>query len=174
MTAVHVRYRGAFAYVDGELAGGERLPLMRLRYGGSAHRWGTAIYMASTDSYQNQIWFSDQRWPMISNALHRGGHRLTRDALAARLREDGHSVRNSRLTPLLQALRSDSASRPGPAAAAQFAPARAYGAECQPQYLTKPRGGLDPRGGIQSDGVADGVPDGPGDLGRAGVDDHGT
>lgn len=58
LTTVHVRYRGLFAFVDGELAGGERLPLMRLRYGGSVHRWGTAIYVASTDSYENQIWFS--------------------------------------------------------------------------------------------------------------------
>ena len=31
---------------------------MRLRYGGSAHRWGTAIYVASKDSYEDQIWFS--------------------------------------------------------------------------------------------------------------------
>jgi hypothetical protein len=58
LTTVYVRYRGQFAYVDGELAGGDRLPLMRLRYGGSAHRWGTAIYVASTDSYQNQIWLT--------------------------------------------------------------------------------------------------------------------
>jgi hypothetical protein len=58
LTTVHVRYRGQFAYVDGELADGERLPLMRLRYCGSAHRWGTAIYVASKDSYENQIWFN--------------------------------------------------------------------------------------------------------------------
>jgi hypothetical protein len=31
---------------------------MRLRYGGSAHRWGNAIYTASTNSYEDQIWFS--------------------------------------------------------------------------------------------------------------------
>ena len=58
LTEVHVRYRGQFAYVEGELADGERLPLMRLRYGGSAHRWGTAIYVASKDSYEDQIWFN--------------------------------------------------------------------------------------------------------------------
>jgi hypothetical protein len=58
LAAVHVRYRGQFAYVDGELTNGERQPLMRLRYGGSAHRWGTAIYVASKDSYEDQIWFS--------------------------------------------------------------------------------------------------------------------
>jgi hypothetical protein len=57
LTTVHVRYRGQFAYVDCELTDGERLPLMRLCYGGSIHGWGTAIYVASTNSYQNQIWF---------------------------------------------------------------------------------------------------------------------
>jgi hypothetical protein len=58
LTAVHVRYRAPFAYVDGELNGGVRLPLMRMRYGGSADRWGTAIYVESTDSYEDQIWFT--------------------------------------------------------------------------------------------------------------------
>lgn len=58
LAAVHVRYHGQFAYVEGELTGGERLPLMRLRYGGSAHRWGTAIYVAGTNSYEGQVWFS--------------------------------------------------------------------------------------------------------------------
>jgi hypothetical protein len=58
LAQVHVRFRGQFAYVAGELADGEQMPLMRLRYGGSAHRWGTAIYVASTDSYEDQIWFS--------------------------------------------------------------------------------------------------------------------
>lgn len=58
LAAVHVRYRAHFAYVAGELADGEQLPLMRLRYGGSAHRWGTAIYVASKDSYEDQTWFT--------------------------------------------------------------------------------------------------------------------
>ena len=55
---VHLRYRGQFAYVTGELTDGEQLPLMRLRYGGSAHHWGTAIYVASKNSYEDQIWFT--------------------------------------------------------------------------------------------------------------------
>jgi hypothetical protein len=58
LTTVHVRYRGQFAYVTGELTNDEQVPLMRLRYGGSAHRWGTAIYVASTNSYESQVWFS--------------------------------------------------------------------------------------------------------------------
>jgi hypothetical protein len=41
-----------------ELADGEQIALMRLRYGGSASRWGTAIYVASKDSYEDQIWFN--------------------------------------------------------------------------------------------------------------------
>jgi hypothetical protein len=58
LTTVHVRYHGQFAYIVGELADGDRLPLMRLRYGGSAHRWGSAIYVASNNSYEDQIWFT--------------------------------------------------------------------------------------------------------------------
>lgn len=54
---VQVRYRGQFAYVIATLAEGELVPLMRLRYGGSAHRWGTAIYVASRNSYEDQPWF---------------------------------------------------------------------------------------------------------------------
>lgn len=46
------------------------------------------------------------------DSLHREGHRLTRDGLVARLRDNGHPVRNSRLTPLLQALRSESTTPP--------------------------------------------------------------
>jgi hypothetical protein len=45
------------------------------------------------------------------DALHQDGKPLTRDALAARLRAAGHPVRYSRLTPLLQALRADPATR---------------------------------------------------------------
>lgn len=53
--SVTVRYRGPFAYIDGELADGELLPLMRLRYGGSATRWGFAIYSASNNGYRDSI-----------------------------------------------------------------------------------------------------------------------
>ena len=43
------------------------------------------------------------------DALIRVGQPLTRDALAARLRQAGHPICYSRLTPLLQALRAESA-----------------------------------------------------------------
>lgn len=58
LARVHVRYRAQFAYVEGELAGGERLPLMRLRYGGSAHYWGLAIHTPSTGGYEAAMWFT--------------------------------------------------------------------------------------------------------------------
>ena len=41
LSSVTARYRGPFAYLDGQLPDGEILPLMRLRYGGSAARWGS-------------------------------------------------------------------------------------------------------------------------------------
>src|SRR5205814_8899080 len=55
LTDLTVRYHGAFAYVDGHLADGTTLPLCRLRYGGSAHPWGLAIYRASHDDYEDSI-----------------------------------------------------------------------------------------------------------------------
>lgn len=53
LTHVAVRFRGQFAYISAELPDGEILPLCRLRYGGSATRWGFAIYRASHDDYQD-------------------------------------------------------------------------------------------------------------------------
>jgi hypothetical protein len=55
LTGLHVRYHGQFAYVEGELADGQRLPLIRLRYGGSASTWGFGLYLASSGKYENQI-----------------------------------------------------------------------------------------------------------------------
>jgi hypothetical protein len=58
LAQVHTRYRAQFAYIEAALTDGERLPLLRLRYGGSAHRWGLAIYLASNNGYEDQIWFT--------------------------------------------------------------------------------------------------------------------
>ncbi|MFI6601122.1 hypothetical protein ACIBHX_33155 [Nonomuraea sp. NPDC050536] len=55
LAALYVRYHGQFAYVEGELAGGDQLPLLRLRYGGSASTWGFGLYLASSGKYENQI-----------------------------------------------------------------------------------------------------------------------
>jgi hypothetical protein len=52
LTDLHIRHRGAFAYVTGELHDGTTFPLFRLRYNGSATIWGIAIYRASHDDYE--------------------------------------------------------------------------------------------------------------------------
>lgn len=55
LDSVDVRFRGAFAYVTARMPDGDTMPLMRLRYGGSAARWGSAIYLASKDGYQDSV-----------------------------------------------------------------------------------------------------------------------
>jgi hypothetical protein len=55
LTAVSVRYRSVFAYIDGHRHDGTILPLCRLRYNGSASIWGFAIYLASSDRYEDNI-----------------------------------------------------------------------------------------------------------------------
>lgn len=52
---LNVRYRGSFAYIDGTTTDGDSLPLCRLRYLGSPHVWGFAIYLASKDGYEDSI-----------------------------------------------------------------------------------------------------------------------
>ncbi len=55
LTRVQVTYRGAFGYITGVLRDGQRIPLCRLRYGGSAHSFGFAIYSAAHDRYQEAV-----------------------------------------------------------------------------------------------------------------------
>ena len=55
LTSVDVRHRANFSYVDGVLTDGTVTKLCRLRYGGSAHQWGFAIYRASHDDYAEPI-----------------------------------------------------------------------------------------------------------------------
>jgi len=52
---VQARYRGSFAYVTGVLPDDEQIPLFRLRYGGSAHSFGFAIYSAARDRYEDAV-----------------------------------------------------------------------------------------------------------------------
>jgi hypothetical protein len=47
-----VHYRGQFAYLNAA-TDEEILQLCRLRYTGSPHRWGFAIYLASRDRYED-------------------------------------------------------------------------------------------------------------------------
>ena len=53
LAGVDVRFRANFAYVDGLYGNGDTIKLCRLRYGGSAHTWGFAIYRASHDDYED-------------------------------------------------------------------------------------------------------------------------
>ena len=55
LTAVTVTHRGPFTYLTATLPDGEQLPLCRLRYNGSASLWGFAVYLASTDKYQDSL-----------------------------------------------------------------------------------------------------------------------
>ncbi|MFC9341532.1 AAA family ATPase [Streptomyces sp. NPDC057020] len=53
--AITVRFRAGFAYTAAELPGEWSLPLCRLRFTGVLHTWGFAIYIASNDSYRDNI-----------------------------------------------------------------------------------------------------------------------
>ncbi|MFJ3229285.1 AAA family ATPase [Streptomyces sp. NPDC086783] len=53
--AITVRFRTGFAYVAAELPSEMSLPLCRLRFTGVLHTWGFALYLASNDSYQDNI-----------------------------------------------------------------------------------------------------------------------
>lgn len=55
LEGVDVRWRANFAYIDGHRSDGTTLKLCRLRYNGSAHLWGFAIYRASHDDYEDNI-----------------------------------------------------------------------------------------------------------------------
>ena len=55
LVGVEVRFRANFAYLDGRLPDGSITRLCRLRYGGSAHTWGFAIYRASHDDYEDSF-----------------------------------------------------------------------------------------------------------------------
>ncbi|MET9388531.1 hypothetical protein ABZY09_48165 [Streptomyces sp. NPDC002928] len=55
VNAITVRFRSGFAYVAAELPGEEPLPLCRLRFTGALHTWGFALYLASSDSYRDNI-----------------------------------------------------------------------------------------------------------------------
>ena len=55
LAGVELRFRANFAYVDGRDGDGAAIKLCRLRYGGSAHLWGFAIYRASHDDYEDSF-----------------------------------------------------------------------------------------------------------------------
>ena len=55
LVKVRARYHGSFAYITGVLQDGEQIPLCRLRYGGSAHSFGFAIYSAARARYEDAV-----------------------------------------------------------------------------------------------------------------------
>lgn len=55
LEGIDVRWRASFAYVDGRHRDGTTVKLCRLRYNGSAHLWGFAIYRASRDDYEDNF-----------------------------------------------------------------------------------------------------------------------
>jgi hypothetical protein len=55
LAKVRARYHGRFAYITGVLRDGSQIPLFRLRFGGSAHSFGFAIYSASRDRYEDAV-----------------------------------------------------------------------------------------------------------------------
>ena len=81
LAKVRARYHGSFAYITGVLRDGEQIPLFRLRYGGSAHSFGFAIYSAASDRYQ-------RRCP-----AHRAAHRQPARSTRHRLHRPPHGTR---------------------------------------------------------------------------------
>src|ERR671934_21001 len=55
LASITVRHRANFTYIDGILRDGTTLKLGRLRYLGSAHQWGFAIYRASHHDYADSV-----------------------------------------------------------------------------------------------------------------------
>jgi hypothetical protein len=55
LAKIRARYHGSFAYITGVLRDGEQIPLFRLRYGGSAHSFGFAIYSPARDRYEDAV-----------------------------------------------------------------------------------------------------------------------
>jgi hypothetical protein len=55
LSGITVRYHGEFAYVAGQLPDCTILPLMRLRYAGSASTWGFPICRASHDDNDKSV-----------------------------------------------------------------------------------------------------------------------
>ena len=52
---VQLARRSGLAYVAAILPSGEQIPLFRLRYGGSAHSFGFAIYSPAHQRYENTV-----------------------------------------------------------------------------------------------------------------------
>ena len=81
LAKVQARYHGSFAYITGVLPGGEQIPLFRLRYGGSAHSFGFAIYSPARDRYEDAVLLTGLP---IGSPARSTRHRLHRPPRSAR------------------------------------------------------------------------------------------
>ncbi len=54
LARLDLRYRGDYAYIDA-VTDDDTFPLCRLRYTGTANRWGFAIHLASRDGYEDSF-----------------------------------------------------------------------------------------------------------------------
>src|ERR1700747_1511718 len=55
LARVRARYHGSFAYITGVLRDGQQIPLFRLRYGGSAHSLGFALYSPPRHRHEDAV-----------------------------------------------------------------------------------------------------------------------
>ena len=69
LARVTTHFRGPFAYVTGVLPDSTELPLCRLRYGGSAHSFGFAIYSAARGRYDDAVLFTGSPVGTLEEAL---------------------------------------------------------------------------------------------------------
>ena len=90
---LQVTYRGGFAYAAAIPPGDdEPQPLFRLRYGGSAHSFGFAVYSSATSRYEDTVLLTGSPVGTPQEAWHRyrGRHRLDSLRAAAADRRPGH------------------------------------------------------------------------------------
>jgi hypothetical protein len=52
---VTISWRGGYGYVSAYLSEDDAIPVCRLRYLGSDTDWGFALYLASSDNYQDTL-----------------------------------------------------------------------------------------------------------------------
>jgi hypothetical protein len=69
LARVTTHFRGPFAYATGMLPDSTELPLCRLRYGGSAHSFGFAIYSAARGRYDDAVLFTGSPVGTLEEAL---------------------------------------------------------------------------------------------------------
>lgn len=69
LARITTHFRGPFAYVTGVLPDSTELPLCRLRYGGSAHSFGFAIYSAAHGRYDNAVLITGSPVGTLEEAL---------------------------------------------------------------------------------------------------------